>query len=58
MEMTGVRLDGTKVVNQRMTIPQAPFSLGSLDLSAMSSPKRIDWVKMNLEHIPIELWSR
>ena len=40
------------------------FSLGGLDVSATSSPKRFEWVKMNLdtggcsEHIPIELWSR
>ena len=25
--MTGVRLDGTKVVNKRLTIPQAHFHL-------------------------------
>ena len=28
--MTGVRLDGTKVVNERMTIPQAHFHSGVL----------------------------
>ena len=37
------------------------FSLGGLDAS--SSPKRFEWVNMNLdtgpsEHIPIEFWSR
>ena len=25
------------------------FSVGSLDLGAMSSPKRLEWVKMNLD---------
>ena len=40
------------------------FSLGGLDVSATSSPKRFEWVKMNLDtgaavnkHILIELWS-
>ena len=39
------------------------FSLGSLDLGAMSGPKRFEWVQMNQvhrscsEHIPIERWS-
>ena len=61
--VTGVLLDGTKVGNKRMTLPQAHFPLGGLDVSATSSPKRFEWVKMNLgagcsEHISIELWSR
>ena len=47
--MTGVRLDGTKVGNKRMTIPEAHFSLGGFDLGAMSSPKRFAWVKMKLD---------
>ena len=40
------------------------FSLGGLDVSATSSPKRFQWAKMNLghrscsKHNPIELWSR
>ena len=32
--MTGVLLDGTKVGNKRMTLPQAHFSLRGLDVSA------------------------
>ena len=46
---TGVLLDGTKVGNKRMTLPQAHFSLEGLDVSAPSSPKRFEWVKMNLD---------
>ena len=45
---TGVLLDGTKVGNKRTTLPEAHFHLGSLDVSATSSPKRFEWVKMNL----------
>ena len=33
-----------RLVNKRMTI-----SLGSLDLAAMSIPKRFEWAKMNLD---------
>ena len=47
--MTGVLLDGTKVGNKRMTLPQAHFSLGGLDVSATSGPKRFEWVKVNLD---------
>ena len=59
----GVLLDGTNVGNKRMTLPQGYFSLVGWDVSATSSPKRFEWVKMNLEtgcsgHIPIEFWSR
>ena len=32
-----------------MTITQDHFSLGSFDLGAMSSPKRFEWVKMNVD---------
>ena len=46
--MPGVELDGTKVGNKRMTLPQAHFSLGGLDTGATRSPKRFEWVKMNL----------
>ena len=45
--MTGVLLDGTKVGNQRMTLPQAHFSLGGF--GATSSPRRFERVKMNLD---------
>ena len=47
--MTGVLLEGSKVGNKRMTLPQAHFPLGGVDVSATSSPKRFDWVKMNLD---------
>ena len=47
--MTRVLLDGTKVGNKRMTLPQAHFPLGGLDVSATSGPKRLEWVKMNLD---------
>ena len=47
--MTGVLLDGTKLGNKRMTLPQAHFSLAGLDVSLPSSPKRFEWVKMNLD---------
>ena len=43
--MNGVLLEGTKVVNNSAS----SFSLGSLDFGAMSSPKRFEWVKMNLD---------
>ena len=47
---TGTRLPGMNVGNKPMTIPQADsLSLGSLDLGAMSSPKRFEWVNMNLD---------
>ena len=45
---TVVLLDGTKVGNKRMTLPQAQFLLG-LVVNATSSPKRFDWVKMNMD---------
>ena len=47
--MTGVLLDGTKVENKRTTTQQAHFHLEVFDLGAMSSPKRFEWVKMNLD---------
>ena len=47
--MTGVRLDGMRVGIKLVTTPQASLSLGSFDLGVMSSPKRFDWVKMNLD---------
>ena len=59
--MTGVLLDGTKVGHKRVTLPQSSFSLGSLDVSATSSPKRFEWGENEpgnrscSEHIPIEL---
>ena len=39
--VTGVLLDGTKVASS--------FSLGGLDVSGTSSPKRFEWMKMNLD---------
>ena len=42
--MAGVLLDGTKVGNKRMTLPQAHFRL-----SATNSTKRFEWVRMNLD---------
>ena len=47
--MTGVLLDGTKVGNKRMTLPQAHFHSGSLDVSATIGPKRFEWVNTNLD---------
>ena len=47
--MTGVSLDGTKVGNKRVTLRQAHFSPGGLDLGATSSPEWFEWVKMNLD---------
>ena len=38
--MIGVLLDGMMVVKKRVTIPQAHFACGSLDLGAMSGPER------------------
>ena len=32
-----------------MTLPQAHFHLGGLDVTATSRPKRFEWVKMNLD---------
>ena len=32
-----------------MTLPPAHFQLGGLDVSATSSPKRFELVKMNLD---------
>ena len=46
--MTGDPLDGTKVGKKRTTLPQAHFR-GGFDVSATSSPKRFEWVKMNLD---------
>ena len=60
--MTGVPLDGTKVVNKRVTLPQAHFRLEVW----MSVPPLSEAVRMGedepghrscSEHIPIELWS-
>ena len=62
--MTGVRLDGTKVVNKTYDSSASTFSLGGLDVGATSSPKRFEWVNMNLDTgasvntFPIEFWSR
>ena len=44
--MTGVLLDGTE---QTYDTSASSFSLGGLNVSATSSPKRIEWVKMNLD---------
>ena len=47
--MTGNLLDGTKVGNKRTTLSASSISLGGVDVSATSSPKRFEWVKMNLD---------
>ena len=47
--MIGVLLDGTKVGKQMYDASANSFSLGGLDVSATSSPKRFEWVKMNLD---------
>ena len=47
--LTGARLDGMKVGNKPVTIPQTHFSLESFDLGAISSPKRFEWVKLNVD---------
>ena len=49
--MAGVLLNGAKLGNKRMTLPQVHFHSG-LDVSATSSPKRFEWVKMNLDTGP------
>ena len=59
--MAGVQVDGTMVETYGNSA--SSFSLGVLDLGAMSSPKRSEWVNMNVddsscsEHMLIELWS-
>ena len=45
--MTRARLAGMKVGIKLLTIPQASLSPESVDLGAMSSPKRFEW--MNLD---------
>ena len=47
--MTGVLLDGTKAGNKRMTLPQAHFHLEVWMSVPRVSPKRFEWVKMNLD---------
>ena len=47
--MTGVLLDGMKIVNKAYDTSASSFSIGGLDVSAKSSPKRFEWVKMNLD---------
>ena len=47
--MTGVLLDGTKVWEQMCDTSASSVSLGRLDVSATSCPKRFEWVKMNLD---------
>ena len=42
---TGVLLDGTKTYDTSAS----SFSPGGLDVSASSNPKRLEWVKMNLD---------
>ena len=46
--MDGALLDGTKVGKKTFDTSASSFSLGGLDLGATSSPKRLAWVKMNL----------
>ena len=38
-----------RIVDTTYDNSASSFSLGSLDLGAMSSPKRFEWVKMNLD---------
>ena len=45
--MTGVLLDGTKVGNKSMTLPQASFHF-KVWILVPPVVRRIDWVKMNL----------
>ena len=47
--MSGALLDGTKVGDKRMDTSASSFSLGVLDVSATSSPKRFEWVSTNLD---------
>ena len=47
--MTGVLLDSTNVGNEACDTSASSFSLGGLDVSATSGPKRFEWVKMNLD---------
>ena len=62
--MIAVRLAGVKVGDILVTIPQAHFSLESFDPSTVSSPKRFEWVKMNIDigapvnTFPMHFWSR
>ena len=46
--MTGVLLGGTKV-GKTYDTSASSFSLGGLDVSATSCPKKFEWVKMNLD---------
>ena len=46
--MTGVLLDGISW-EQTYDASASSFSLGSLDLGTKSSPKRFEFVKMNLD---------
>ena len=47
--MTGARLDGIEGWEQTYGNSQARFSQDSFDLGEMSSPKRFECVKMNLD---------
>ena len=47
--MTGVLLDGNGRWEQTYDTSASSFSLGGLDVSATNSPKRLEWVKMNLD---------
>ena len=44
-----VRLDGMIVGIKLLTVPQAHFLWEAFDLGAVSSSKRFEWVKMNLD---------
>ena len=47
--MTGSRLAGMKVWGETCDTSASSLSLGSFDLCAVSSPKRSERVKMNLD---------
>ena len=47
--MTGARLAGTEVARNPQVGPAGSFHQGSFELGAVSSPKRLEWAKMNLK---------
>ena len=48
-KMTGVSVGGQEGWDQAYDISASSLSLRSFDLGAMSSPKRLEWVEMNLD---------
>ena len=47
--MTGARVAGPKVGNTPNDTSASSFSLGGMDVSATSSPKRFEWAKILLK---------